>query len=179
LYIFYHKDHEEQGDEGNDETDVQDEIGVQDETGVQDEPDEEVVQGPARSIFGRDVKWSAHPFDSADVSYDTSCPQGGPGGLICCTACMANYSKYLSTTYKDIEEQKTAKIGEELTELLQFTEDAKSRLSQTIRVARRKPVPVPGRNKFPESTSTLERQRGSGQDPEDWTSAVDISSASG
>lgn len=116
-----------------------------------DEPQEEQ---PTLPIFARDITWTPHVFDSGDVSYDKLCPNGGPGGLICCSTCTASYSQYLTQTQTDMEAQKTAKAGREVKELLEFTKTAKTRLAKTIKVARKKPVPMRRRNS-PGSTKAL------------------------
>jgi hypothetical protein len=93
------------------------------------------------SIFVRDVCWTPHPLDSKAVSYKELCPHGGPGGLICCDICAANYTKFLSRSYTNIEKQKIAKVGTELNDLLDISEQIKLTLAQSIYVARTKPVP--------------------------------------
>jgi len=106
---------------------------------VNDEGQEKQSTWP---VFTRDITWTPHMFDSHEVSYDKLCPNGGPGGLICCSTCTANYSQYLSQTQSDMEAQKTAKAGCEVKEILEFTKTAKSRLAKTIKIMRKKPVPV-------------------------------------
>lgn len=94
------------------------------------------------SIFARDIRWTPHIFDSKEFSYKMLCPHGGPGGLICCDSCTMSYAKYLTKTHSDMETQKMAKVGEDVKELLDYTRDAKLKLSQTVKLARRKPVPI-------------------------------------
>jgi len=89
-------------------------------------------------IFAREIVWKPHPFDLAEPS----CPRGGPGGLICCEVCAANYSQYLTITCKDMEEQKKRKVAKELTQLLGFMKAAKTRLGKSVRAARRQPPPA-------------------------------------
>jgi hypothetical protein len=93
-------------------------------------------------LFARDIEWTPHVFDSNEEQYVQRCPQGGPGGMICCETCTANYSEFLSATCRDIEVQTTVRVGEEVTELMEFLVDAKSRLSQSMRAAKRKPPPL-------------------------------------
>lgn len=109
------------------------------------------MKQPTIPIFARDFRWTPHIFDSkkssansgvANISYDMLCPHGGPGGLVCCDSCTASYAKYLTKTVTDMETQKMQRAGDEVKELLDFTRQAKHRLTQTIRVARRKPVPI-------------------------------------
>ena len=113
----------------------------------EDESSDEPVH-PMLAMFTREIHWTPHPFDinseegTAAVSYESICPVGGPGGLICCEVCAATYSKYMSGTYKDIQEQKTSKLAGELKQLVEFTGNAKKQLKQTVRAARKKPPPV-------------------------------------
>jgi hypothetical protein len=98
---------------------------------------------PTPSHFFKDFNWTPHTYDSKEPSFTAGCPRGGPGGLICCESCAAQYSNFLSGTTRDIEQQKAAKMGGEMTELLGFLSNAKKLLGQSVRVARRKPVPMP------------------------------------
>lgn len=93
------------------------------------------------SLFTKDIEWTPHAFDSEQVSYADSCPEGGPGGLICCEKCASQYSDFLSATVNDIEHQKTAKLGSEMTQLLNFLSNGKARLGESTRMTRRKPPP--------------------------------------
>lgn len=103
------------------------------------------------SLFAREVIWTPHAFDlnnsttattttNAIPQYD--CPTGGPGGLICCHACAEKYSQFLTETIRDIETAKMQCGGREVQELLDMTKSAKETLARTIKVARRKPVPM-------------------------------------
>merc|ERR1719253_1994675 len=56
------------------------------------------------------------------------CPEGGPGGLICCSYCTAAYSRLLSNTVKEMEAQSVASVGREVSEILDLLADAKQRL---------------------------------------------------
>jgi chemotaxis protein histidine kinase CheA len=108
------------------------------------EVEEEVEEVfPTPSHFFKDFNWTPHMYDSKEPSFTAGCPRGGPGGLICCESCAAQYSNFLSGTTRDIEQQKAAKMGGEMTELLGFLSNAKKLLGQSVRVARRKPVPMP------------------------------------
>lgn len=105
------------------------------EVEVVEEEAEEEFSTP--SHFFKDFNFTPHTYDSKEPSCT------GPGGLICCESCTAQYSDFLSSTTRDIEQQKAAKIGGEMTELLGFLSSAKKLLGQSVRVARRKPVPMP------------------------------------
>jgi hypothetical protein len=110
---------------------------------------EEPPVHPMLSIFAPDIHWTPHPFSSDRgptekilASYQTVCPNGGPGGLICCSVCTATYSQYLSSTCRDLEEQRTSKVAEEMEHLLGFMRAAKTRLTSSVRTARKKNPPV-------------------------------------
>lgn len=106
-------------------------------TGASSKP----ITGPAAvnltHIFARDVTFNDHCFDSSELEnpYET-CPNGGPGGLICCEICTKNYSIYLSLTTKDIEQQKTRKVNREVSELLGFLTGAKAKLDEALRLVK-------------------------------------------
>jgi hypothetical protein len=132
--------------EANEKTQVEDtiekveEAEEGEEVGVKAEAEEEF---PTPSLFAKDFNWTPHTFDSKELTFTARCPRGGPGGLMCCESCTAQYSDFLSFTTRDIEQQKAAKMGGEMTELLGFLSSAKKLLGQSVRVARRKPVPMP------------------------------------
>ncbi|KAL7553566.1 hypothetical protein ACHAWF_016864 [Thalassiosira exigua] len=65
----------------------------------------------------------------------TPCPDGGPGGLICCSYCSAAYSRFLSNTTKEMEAQSVAKAGQEVSEILELLADAKQRLLRVSEVS--------------------------------------------
>ena len=98
-------------------------------------------QQPSITLFARDLNWTQHVFDKSNISYSMLCPHGGPGGLVCCESCTSTYSNFLSKTAKDMETQRIANLGSEVKELIQFSRDAKSRLSESVKATRRKPVP--------------------------------------
>ncbi len=82
----------------------------------------------------REVVWSQSEFDQ-HVSTYSKCPTGGPGGLICCGACTANYSRFLSETAKEMEVQTLSGVGREVSELLELLHDAQDRLKQALDVS--------------------------------------------
>lgn len=77
------------------------------------------------------------------TSYADICPNGGPGGLICCTDCTSSYSKFLTFTFNDMQDQMTAKVANEMEQVLGFLESAKANLSHAVRAARRQNPPLP------------------------------------
>jgi len=64
----------------------------------------------------------------------TPCPNGGPGGLICCSYCTASYSRFLSNTAKEMEAQSVSRIGHEVSDILELLADAKLRLQRAAEV---------------------------------------------
>lgn len=74
-----------------------------------------------------------------DIDDDTPtyspCPNGGPGGLICCSHCTASYSRSLSNTAKEMELQSIANAGQEMNEILDLLADAKQRLLNATEVS--------------------------------------------
>ena len=63
------------------------------------------------------------------------CPEGGPGGLICCASCALAYSSTLDNTTDEFDAQVIARIGEEVEDLRLLLEDAEKRLEKAIFVA--------------------------------------------
>lgn len=72
--------------------------------------------------------------DDEKPTYE-ACPDGGPGGLICCSYCTAAYSRFLSNTAKEMEAQSVSRIGQEVSEILELLADAKSRLGRASDVS--------------------------------------------
>ena len=117
----------------------------------EEEKDEDEPVHPMLSMFSTDIHWSPHPFSvdrdkkestEPPTTYQRVCPLGGPGGLVCCSVCTATYSRYLSLTYQDMQEQRSSKVAEEMEHLLGFVKTAQSRLAQSVRAARKKNPPV-------------------------------------
>lgn len=97
-----------------------------------------------KRVFSRDIHWTPHAYgDTKDITgtYQQLCPQGGPGGLICCDWCCKQYSTFLSLTYKDLEQQKIAKVGRETKELLGFLNSTTVELKKSMQIARKKQIP--------------------------------------
>ena len=67
--------------------------------------------------------------DTTPTTYEP-CPDGGPGGLICCSYCTAAYSRFLVNTAKEMEAQSVSRVGQEVSEILEMLEDAKQRLQR-------------------------------------------------
>lgn len=94
-------------------------------------------------IFRRDFEWTPHDvYVNGDVSYKDQCPNGGPGGLICCTACTASYCDYLTATYNELEDQKVTKAAADLETVTRYLETNHGRLTVSVRAARRQPPPA-------------------------------------
>ncbi|GKY96184.1 hypothetical protein MPSEU_000578300 [Mayamaea pseudoterrestris] len=80
-----------------------------------------------------DYSWDPHPFDTDDPSvYAQACPVDGPGGLICCSVCTANYSRYMSITYSNLEQQTMSIIGRDAKELGSLLQKANHTLERTL-----------------------------------------------
>lgn len=91
-------------------------------------------EAKAVTALKREIVWNQAEFDAHVVSYK-KCPSGGPGGLICCAICTANYSRLLSETSKEMDAQTVSSIGREVSELMQLLHDAKERLQQSTDVS--------------------------------------------
>jgi hypothetical protein len=72
--------------------------------------------------------------DITPTTYEP-CPDGGPGGLICCSYCTAAYSRFLVNTAKEMEAQSVSRVGQEVSEILEMLEDAKQRLQRASYVS--------------------------------------------
>lgn len=95
------------------------------------------------AVFKSDFSWAPISVWKEGESYDNACPNGGPGGLVCCRACAKQYSSYLNTTLKEMEVQRTDKVGGELKEILEFLDKEKSVLDRATNFAKKKAPPVP------------------------------------
>ncbi|GAX26253.1 hypothetical protein FisN_16Lh083 [Fistulifera solaris] len=127
-----------------------DDENADDEDSVNEEEDRDNRLHPVLAVFTPDIQWTPHTFDPPPkhlkqrlVRYNEICPNNGPGGLICCSVCAATYSGYLSSTLKSMTVQRTSKLAAETEELLDMLTAAKSRLVESVKVARKKPPPVP------------------------------------
>jgi hypothetical protein len=148
---------------------------------LHDKADQEVVKTQKdKKLFITEVSWTAATTWEEGVSYDKCCPTGGPGGLICCQACAKLYSSYLDTTVKDLEIQRTHKIGSEVKEILGYLEKEKTDLDRVAAVARRKAPPIARRIKNTEASRQPARRayasKQSREDSMEWnlTSTIDI-----
>eukprot|EP00934_Nitzschia_sp_Nitz4_P001454 Nitzschia sp. Nitz4//scaffold326_size20077//18339//19640//NITZ4_008714-RA/size20077-augustus-gene-0.36-mRNA-1//1//CDS//3329547936//1454//frame0 len=81
--------------------------------------------------------------DDDETSSYPPCPSGGPGGLICCSACAKQYTWYLSGTMQDMEVQRLHRTGKEVQELLGFLQDSQKALDNAYETAKRKVPPLP------------------------------------
>ena len=92
-------------------------------------------KGPApcnSDVPGNSIGWNKSFLDSNM----TPCPEGGPGGLVCCAVCAESYSTLLNETTEEMDMKTVAKIGEEVNELVELLNDAKKRLKIAMRVAK-------------------------------------------
>jgi hypothetical protein len=102
-----------------------------DETQLPDKQEQDTLD--AASPFRSEYCWEPHPFDTNDSSvYAQACPNDGPGGLICCSICTANYSRYLSTTYSSMAQQSVSLMGREAKELGSFLQGATEMVEETL-----------------------------------------------
>jgi hypothetical protein len=133
-----------------------------------------------QKLFITEVSWTPVTIWEEGGSYGKGCPNGGPGGLICCQACAKLYSSYLDTTVKDLEIQRTHKIGSEVREILGYLEKEKSDLDRFAGVARRKVPPIARRiintEAFRQPARRAYASRHSREDNQEWnlTSTIDI-----
>jgi len=99
---------------------------------------------PTSRIFSKEITW--RPFGSSesnDFAYDQSCPEGGPGGLICCDACSNKYNMFLIRTSEDVEKHRIIKESGEVTEILDFLGQKKDVLKKAVNTAKTKVPPLP------------------------------------
>ncbi|VEU33553.1 unnamed protein product [Pseudo-nitzschia multistriata] len=97
-------------------------------------------------IFSKEIIWRPFSFSENNSSYDQACPEGGPGGLICCSSCSIKFNKLLTRTSEDIETYRMNKEAEEVTETLNFLNEKKTVLKEAVNSAKMKvpPLPPPG-----------------------------------
>ncbi len=91
---------------------------------------------PEAANLTEEINLKDDTLRDADIdkpSYEP-CPDGGPGGLICCSYCTAAYSRFLSNTAKEMEAQSVSRVGQEVSEVLELLEDAKQRLQRASSV---------------------------------------------
>jgi hypothetical protein len=92
-----------------------------------------------RAIFPKQVEWKPLAFSDFNllVSYEGTCPSGGPGGLICCEACSERYNNFLGSTMDNLETQRLKHETDEVKELSQYLEGTQNDLIHTIDKARK------------------------------------------
>lgn len=97
-------------------------------------------------IFSKEITWRPFYFSRSNLTYDQSCPAGGPGGLICCEICSTKYNVFLTRTSEDLETQRMIKESGEVTEILGFLSQKKDMLKEAVNCAKTKlpPLPPPG-----------------------------------
>lgn len=101
-------------------------------------------------IFSKEITWrpltTSSENDDDDFAYDQSCPDGGPGGLICCDSCSSKYNLFLTKTSEDVETLRVIKESGEVTEILGFLGQKKDILKDAVNSAKTKipPLPPPG-----------------------------------
>jgi hypothetical protein len=61
----------------------------------------------------------------------------------------------MTGTIQDIQRHTTMKIGQEVEELYQYVRDTKQLLAQTIKVTRRKPIPIRQHSRLTTTTTTI------------------------
>ena len=133
----------------------------------------------AAEVFSTDVVWTDFSFGGANATrYDKACPEGGPGGLICCEACASLYSEYLNSTVKDIESQRINQTGNEVKELLQFLKEGKEALDYAYSTARSKVPPLPppasAEQSVPKASSSSSGKVGVDSSEFNMTSVLDL-----
>lgn len=110
---------------------------------IHEKADEEVVKSQKEiKVFTEEITWTPAEVWKEGDSYDKICPTGGPGGLICCQGCAKKYSTFIEETTKDLEVQRTHKLGNEVKEIVALLDQGRSDLERIGTVARRKPPPT-------------------------------------
>lgn len=107
------------------------------------QPDAEPKADPRpAAIFSKDITWRKCCPPEAE-EYEQSCPNGGPGGLICCETCSNKYNLLLTRTSEDVESHRIRKESGEVTEILDFLAQKKTRLKEAVTAASKKIPPLP------------------------------------
>jgi hypothetical protein len=139
----------------------------------------------AKNLFRRDIHWTPFSFSviPENDSYDRVCPNGRPGGLICCESCSRLYQTYLTRTVQDIEVQRLEKDAAEVKEILGFVADDTQALAAAIDATRNTipPLPpLPGPKKQYRTSSSSRKGGDSAGDIEvgefNLTSTIDVGS---
>ena len=122
-------------------------VGPDDETRGQETPsleraEEDTSQMQTESlstVFKRDIAWDVATYDDQNVLYHNFCPEGGPGGLICCSFCSSQYMKFLSDTQKNLEHQQFHRTTDEVESISQFVSTTMMRLKESVSAAQKCP----------------------------------------
>lgn len=129
---------------------------------IHEEADEQVVKNQKEiKVFTEEVAWTPVEAWKEGDSYDKICSTGGPGGLICCQECAKKYSTFMEDTMKDLEVQRTHKLGTDVKEIIGLLDQARTDLERIGSIARKKPPPIKRRvNHRDESRSTSAAPKG-------------------
>jgi hypothetical protein len=71
------------------------------------------------------------------------CPNGGPGGLICCRLCTRSYASFMAETLHEMEREKNANLVEERNEVVELLRQTKNNLAVSLQAAKRTVPPPP------------------------------------
>jgi hypothetical protein len=91
-----------------------------------------------KDLFTKEITWRPFAFTEKhgetdnDAPYHEACPNGGPGGMICCDACSQKYSLFLSQTMEDLETSRMRMETAEVKELMQLLEGSEKALAEAV-----------------------------------------------
>lgn len=107
------------------------------------EASSQLQQELLNKVFKPHVQWTKHDYDTHDRLYEQLCPTGGPGGLTCCEVCSSAYSRYLTQTSQDVEEQSIHHAATEVQECTDFMKETQEKLRTKVKAARQQAPPLP------------------------------------
>ena len=103
----------------------------------------EGVDNTQNKVADQAVRSIPKRMDEGDTEYGRACPDGGPGGLVCCESCSNKYSIFLSQTSKDLQSQRVRNTSREVKRLMDIITNKQKDLEMSLRKAR---VEIPGRS---------------------------------
>jgi NUMOD3 motif len=142
---------------------IEEKVGTEEDDVDEDEEEDEEAEmegskWPAPQFIREEIHWTPHSYDTGkgneEEEYNASsaaswkdendpCPNGGPGGLICCRLCTKSYASFMAETLQEMEREKNANLVEERNEVVELLRQTKNNLAVSLQAAKRTVPPPP------------------------------------
>lgn len=124
-------------------------------TGNGDDETENTKETMADIVASRDIddddnhaEGNTNNSDCKNIEYEDTCPDGGPGGLICCETCCQKYSMLLGRTDEDLREHRFRKTARDIKHLMDILAKKHKDLEGAMKKARGNMTGIPINQSF-------------------------------